>query len=196
MLRNIAYRDVAPAAGQADQRGVVLREGTASIGVTPYRNFDVHPICNVTGPPGGGSFAIIVAMIRLYSLFMLLDLALLVVALIDCLSAEEYAIRALPRVAWVFLILLFSPIGAIAWFVAGRPARPVRLSNGEMWRPGSGFPEDERPRRQAPVAPDDDPVFLKSLAKSRKEDEEMMKRWEADLRRREEELRNREGDDD
>ena len=135
-------------------------------------------------------------MIRLYSLFMLLDLALLVVALIDCLSAEEYAIRALPRVAWVFLILLFSPIGAIAWFVAGRPARPVRLSNGEMWRPGSGFPEDERPRRKASVAPDDDPEFLKSLAKSRKEDEEMMKRWEADLRRREEEMRKRDRDDD
>src|SRR5215204_3901970 len=102
-------------------------------------------------------FAIIVAMIRLYSLFMLLDLALLVVALIDCLSAEEYAIRALPRVAWVFIILLFSPIGAIAWFVAGRPPRPVRLSNGELWRPGSGFPEGERPRRKGSPAPDDDP---------------------------------------
>jgi len=134
-------------------------------------------------------------MIRLYSLFVLLDLALLVVALIDCLSAEEFAIRALPRVAWVFLILLFSPIGAIAWFVAGRPAQPVRLSNGEMWRPGSGFPEDQRPRRTTSLAPDDDPEFLKSLAKSRKEDEEMMKRWEADLRRREDELRKRERDD-
>jgi Phospholipase_D-nuclease N-terminal len=133
-------------------------------------------------------------MIRLYSLFMLLDLALLVVALIDCLSAEEYSIRALPRVAWVFLILLFSPIGAIAWFVAGRPARPVRLSNGELWRPGGGFPEDQRPRR--PAAPDDDPEFLRGLATSRKEDEDMMKRWEADLRRREEDLRRRERDND
>jgi hypothetical protein len=126
-------------------------------------------------------------MIRLYSLFMLLDLALLVVALIDCLSVEEYSIRALPRVAWVFLILLFSPIGAIAWFIAGRPARPVQLSNGQTWRPGNGFPEKERPRR----APDDDPEFLRGLATSLKEDEDMMKRWEADLRRREEELRKR-----
>jgi Phospholipase_D-nuclease N-terminal len=132
-------------------------------------------------------------MIRLYSLFLLLDMALLVVALIDCLSAEESAIRALPRVAWVFIVLLFSPLGAIAWFVAGRPARPVRLSNGAFWRPGSGFPEDERPRRPSPVAPDDDPAFLRGLAASLKEDEVMMKRWEADLRRREEELRRREG---
>jgi Phospholipase_D-nuclease N-terminal len=130
-------------------------------------------------------------MVRVYSLFMLVDLALLVVALIDCLSVEEYSIRALPRVAWVFIILLFSPIGAIAWFIAGRPARPVRLSNGSTWRPGSGFPEDQRPRRQGPLAPDDDPAFLKNLATSLKEDEDMMKRWEADLRRREDELRKR-----
>jgi hypothetical protein len=130
-------------------------------------------------------------VIRFYSLLMLVDLALLVVALIDCLSAEEFAIRALPRVAWVFLILLFSPIGAIAWFVAGRPVRPVRLSNGEMWRPGSGFPERERPRRPGPLAPDDDPEFLRSL----RADEDMMKRWEADLRRREEDLRRRQNED-
>jgi hypothetical protein len=125
-------------------------------------------------------------MIRLYSLFVLIDLALLVIALIDCLSAEEFQIRALPRVVWVFLILLFSPIGAIAWFVAGRPARAVKLSNGTTWRPGSGFPEKERPR--VPVAPDDDPEFLKSLG----QDQTMLKRWEADLRRREEELRKQE----
>jgi len=132
-------------------------------------------------------------MVRLYSLFVLLDLALLVVALIDCLSAEEFAIRALPRVAWVFIILLFSPIGAIAWFVAGRPPRTVRLSNGTTWRPGSGFPESERPqRRGGQLAPDDDPEFLRNLATSLREDESMMKKWESDLRRREEQLRRRE----
>ena len=137
------------------------------------------------------------AMLRVYSLLMLVDLALVVVALIDCLSADEFAIRALPRVAWVFLILLFSPIGAIAWFVAGRPAPPVRLSNGTMWRPGSGFPEDERPRQRGrSMAPDDDPEFLRGLASSLREDETLMKKWEADLRRREEDLRRRESGTD
>jgi hypothetical protein len=135
-------------------------------------------------------------MIRLYSLFMLLDLALLVFALIDCLSAEEFAIRALPRVAWVFIILLFSPIGAIAWFVAGRPPRAIRMSNGQMWRPGSGFPEDQRPVRRGPLAPDDDPEFLRNLAGSLKDDQAMMNKWEADLRRREEELRKKQAQED
>ena len=60
---------------------------------------------------------------RLFPLLALADLAILVIALIDCLSVEEDEIRALPRVAWVFIILLFSPVGGIAWFVAGRPQR-------------------------------------------------------------------------
>lgn len=125
-------------------------------------------------------------MIRLYSLFMLIDLVLIVCALISCLAAEESEIRALPRVVWVFLILLFSPIGGIAWFVAGRPARPIKLSNGTVWRPGDGFPEKDRPR-----APDDDPDFLRSI--NEVQDQDLMKKWEADLRRREEELRRRKG---
>ncbi|HEX5595878.1 MAG TPA: PLD nuclease N-terminal domain-containing protein [Micromonosporaceae bacterium] len=127
-------------------------------------------------------------MIRLYGLLVLVDLVLIVVALIDCLSAEEHAVRNLPKVAWVFIILLFSPVGPIAWFIAGRPqAHPVK--SGGAWRPGTGFPEYERPRS---LAPDDDPAFLSSIARSRRDDEELLSKWEADLRRREEELRRRE----
>ena len=123
---------------------------------------------------------------RLFPLLALADLALLVVALIDCLSVEEGEIRALPRVAWVFIILLFSPIGGIAWFVAGRPSRSA--PRAESWSPGNGFPESERPRRE--LAPDDDPDFLRRLsARDRAEDEERLRAWEADLRRRERELR-------
>jgi len=121
---------------------------------------------------------------RLFPLLALADLALIVVALIDCLSVEEYQIRALPRVVWVFLILLFSPVGPIAWFVAGRPERAT-----------VGAPEDpvlhSAPGRS--VAPDDDPEFLGRIAaRKRQEDEEMLRLWEADLRKREEELRKRE----
>ena len=92
---------------------------------------------------------------------------------------------------WVFIILLFSPVGAIAWFVAGRPAPTVKLSDGTVWRPGSGFPESQRPRQKS-VAPDDNPEFLRNLAESLREDEGMMQKWEADLRRREDEMRRKE----
>jgi len=129
------------------------------------------------------------AMFRFYALFFLLDLAVLVVALIDCLSVDEGGIRALPRIYWVLLILFFSPIGGIAWFVAGRPTQTVKANT---WRPGAGFPEAERPRQ---LAPDDDPEFLGRVAKSNREDAELMRSWEEDLRRREEELRRKERDE-
>jgi hypothetical protein len=133
------------------------------------------------------------AMARLYMLFALADLALLVIALIDCLASDEYEIRALPKVVWVFIILLFSPIGGIVWFVAGRPQHAGAVGRAEAWRPGAGFPEATRPGRQ--VAPDDDPEFLRNLARTNREDEEMLRTWEADLRRREEELKRRNAED-
>jgi hypothetical protein len=125
-------------------------------------------------------------VIRLYGLLFLVDLALIVIALIDCLSTEEFAVRNLPKVAWVFIILLFAPIGPVVWFVAGRP-QAHRVGSAGAWRPGNGFPEYDRPRTRAP---DDDPEFLRS----RRADEELFSKWEADLRRREDELRRREGE--
>jgi hypothetical protein len=121
---------------------------------------------------------------RLFPLFALADVALIVIALIDCLSVEESEIRALPRVVWVFLILLFSPIGPIAWFVAGRPQRAAVSGPARTVSRGH------------PLAPDDDPDFLRRMSRSNREDEEMLRLWEADLRKREEELRKREEDDD
>jgi hypothetical protein len=121
-------------------------------------------------------------------LLVLVDLALVVVALIDCLSVEEHEIRALPRFAWVLLILLFSPIGPIAWFVAGRPRRVVA---GAATDPLLSPPPPKRV-----LAPDDDPEFLgKMSARNRREDEELLRMWEADLRKREEELRRRDRDE-
>lgn len=135
---------------------------------------------------------------RLYPILFLIDLALVVIALISCLSAEDSDIRALPRFAWVLIILLFSPVGPIVWFVAGRE-RYSQPRNTTTWRPGNGFPENRRPgvpgRRT--VAPDDDPEFLRGIAASNAEreaaaaaeqDRELLRKWEEDLKRREQEL--------
>jgi hypothetical protein len=132
------------------------------------------------------------AVIRLYGLLFLVDLVLTVIALIDCLSTEEFAVRNLPKLAWVFIILLFSPIGAIVWFVAGRPQQQP-VGRAGAWRPGGGFPEYDRPRARGP---DDDPQFLRDRSRGQREDDELFAKWEADLRRREEDLRRREGDKD
>ncbi|GIF71320.1 PLD nuclease N-terminal domain-containing protein [Asanoa siamensis] len=124
-------------------------------------------------------------MVRLYGLLFVVQLVLAVAALISCLSADEGEIRALPRLVWVLIILFFPLVGGIAWFLAGRPRRQGQAAGGQ-WRAGGGFPEKARPR---PQAPDDDPEFLKSLDQRPADDKEMFDRWEADLRRREEDLR-------
>jgi hypothetical protein len=126
---------------------------------------------------------------RLIPLLFLIEVALVAVALIGCLSAEGDEIRALPRVAWVFIIVLVPLVGAVAWFSAGRPLpaaggiRSDQLGRGY----GPGFrapPERSRPHRRV-AAPDDDPEFLRSLdVEQARRDRELFRRWEDDLRRR------------
>jgi Phospholipase_D-nuclease N-terminal len=125
---------------------------------------------------------------RLYVFLFGLEILLIVLALISCLSADEGEIRALPRIVWVIIILLFPLVGSIVYFAVGRP---VKAAARPGWRAGGGFPEPTRPRQ---VAPDDDPEFLDKLdRKSKREQEDLLKRWEEDLRKREENLR-KEGD--
>lgn len=48
---------------------------------------------------------------------------LMIYCLIEAISTDEHAVRNLPKVAWVLLILFFPLVGSIAWLVAGRPQR-------------------------------------------------------------------------
>ena len=112
----------------------------------------------------------------------LIALGLMVYCLIDCWQTPEAQVRSLPKVAWIILILLVPFVGPIAWILMGRPQdAPART-----WAPGSGFPEAERPR---PMAPDDDPAFLRQVQAETQDHEAMLKKWEADLKRREQEMR-------
>jgi hypothetical protein len=120
-------------------------------------------------------------MIRLLPYFI--ELVLVVFCLIDCVQADEHRIRNLPKWAWAALIVLLPVFGAIAWLVAGRPPR------GSLPAPTTrptGWPQYERPR---PKAPDDDPDFLRSLKQRNAEQEELLRKWEEDLKRSEDEAR-------
>lgn len=120
-------------------------------------------------------------MVRLYLVLVLAQIVLAVVALISCVSAEDDEIRGLPRALWMLLIVLFPFAGSIAWFVARRPS--VRWFRGRL-----------PSRENRPLGPDDDPEFLRSISVRRAEQEqEMFKRWEADLRS-DDDVRHRDGD--
>ncbi|PZH19120.1 hypothetical protein C1I97_03045 [Streptomyces sp. NTH33] len=117
-------------------------------------------------------------------LTILVPLALTIFAFIDCLNTPEDEVRHLPKVAWVFIILLFPIVGSIVWLAAGK--------DRQLAANGRTPSEWHRNHRTQYVAPDDNPEFLKSLAEENEKDEQLLKNWEADLRRREEELRRKE----
>ena len=122
--------------------------------------------------------------LALRGLPLLIEIGLLIFCLIDAIQTPADETRNLSKGWWILLILFFPIIGGIAWLVAGRPARTHRSN---QWRMGGGFPEYERPRR--PVGPDDDPAFLSEMRQVNTEQEETLRRWEADLKRREAEQR-------
>jgi len=116
------------------------------------------------------------------------ELGLLVFCLVDCIQADPARIRNLPKGVWILLVVVLPLVGGVAWLVAGRP---VRTSGGSAvpWpsTATAGFPEYERPRT---LAPDDDPEFLAGLRASDDRHESMLRDWEADLRDREQRLRD------
>ena len=79
-------------------------------------------------------------------LAIVIGFGLTLYALIDCIRTEEEQIKGLPKIVWILLIVFISFLGPIAWIVAGRDRQ---------------WPSFEEPRR--PVAPDDDPDFLRNL---------------------------------
>lgn len=108
-------------------------------------------------------------MARVLLALVIIVVAFTVYALVDCLMLPKSRVKALPRVAWFFIILVFTPIGGILWLLIGRGRRvttpPVRA-----------------------IGPDDDPDFLGTMRPIRDPNE--------DERIRELEKRLAETDDD
>ena len=80
------------------------------------------------------------------ALILLLNVVPTVAALIDCLVKDRHDVRRLPQGAWVLVILLLAPLGAIAWFAAGRPRQrqrqvepPVSKPPEVGWEPPIGW---------------------------------------------------------
>ena len=79
---------------------------------------------------------------------VLLLIALYIYFVIDVLRTPRGETRSLPKFVWLLLVVLVPIVGGLIWLALGR-VWPV---------PGTRFG-----RRRAPIAPDDDPKFLKQL---------------------------------
>ena len=90
-------------------------------------------------------------------LLYLLPLALAIYALVDLVQTKDDEVQGLPKLAWVALIVVFWVIGPVAWLLAGKRGRSFLPSRQPR---AAGGPGGARP-----LAPDDDPDFLRGLGR-------------------------------
>ena len=108
----------------------------------------------------------------------LVELCMLVYCVLDVIRTPEAAVRNLPKLVWLLLVIVLPLAGGIAWLVVGRPVGPQRSL---PYKGNQGVPpEYDRPGRAASTNPDDDAAFLASL----KERAEEQRRRAAEQARR------------
>jgi type VI protein secretion system component VasK len=101
-------------------------------------------------------------MARLLVFLPFVVIGLMVWAIVDIVLFDEKRVKALPKPAWI-LVALVPILGPLLWILIGR---------GRLQR--------ARTVRSGPVAPDDDPEFLRQL-KVDKEQEERIRQLEERL---------------
>ncbi|WME22034.1 PLD nuclease N-terminal domain-containing protein [Brachybacterium sp. GU-2] len=82
-----------------------------------------------------------------------LSIALTVFALADCVQTQDDKVRGVPKWAWIVLIVLIPWVGPLTWLFVGKER--------SWW--GRGSSGSPGPRRDGPLAPDEDPEFLRKL---------------------------------
>ncbi len=121
----------------------------------------------------------------------ILWLALTLYALIDCIrTPKDNMPGKVPKILWILLILLLSPIGAIAWIIVSRVAAAEAkggVIEPNIWSSEESVPLSfgRKPTPEQPSAPDDDPEFLEEV--SRKLREKQREEYESKKRAKEDE---------
>lgn len=121
----------------------------------------------------------------------ILWLALTLYALIDCIrTPKDNMPGKVPKILWILLILLLSPIGAIAWVIVSRVAAAEAkggVIEPNIWSSEESVPISfgRKPTPEQPSAPDDDPEFLEEV--SRKLREKQREEYERKKRAKEDE---------
>jgi hypothetical protein len=87
----------------------------------------------------------------------LISLVLSVYALFSCIQTPDEDVPHLPKLVWIVLIVFVPFVGPIVWLLMSR-TQPGPAAGTVRRSPAPG---------SRPVAPDDDPDFLKSLDRYR-----------------------------
>ena len=104
-------------------------------------------------------------------------IALMVFALVDLITSDNWQVKHLPKVVWVFLILFLPVIGSLIWLLAGKERTPLT----EGW---GSFGDPNRKRDVAP--PSTTELELEALEReiAFHEKQDKLKRLEAELEKK------------
>ncbi|MDQ6753007.1 MAG: PLD nuclease N-terminal domain-containing protein [Actinomycetota bacterium] len=112
---------------------------------------------------------------------VIIILVLFIYGLIDCVRSDANEVRSISKTAWVVAIIFLPLVGVLLWFFLGRP-RYLPEPTGQV---------------RLPLAPDDDPEFLRNLELSRrhKVEDERLRKLKAESDARKARLRDQHPDD-
>ncbi|UTT38867.1 PLD nuclease N-terminal domain-containing protein [Glutamicibacter mishrai] len=106
-------------------------------------------------------------MVRILIFAAVVSVALMIYTLIECSRAPKHLVRSLPKSAWAVVIIILPLVGAVLWFILGRPIN------------------ERNQQATQQTAPDDDEDFLRQLEVWRRQQQR-----EADAKAREQELKS------
>ena len=93
--------------------------------------------------------------------FGLALLVLWVFCIVDVIRTPESDARNLPKLLWLFVVLVIPDVGSILWLILGRPQAVARREHRHEHM--TAYPEYDRPGRFAATNPDDDEEFLRGI---------------------------------
>jgi len=108
----------------------------------------------------------------------------------DVITTDEAIVRHLPKLVWLLIVVLIPDIGSLLWLGLGRPQIWTRQAHDPR-RYGTSRMRSHPVGRSTPSLEDGSLDGLNPIVRHR-EEVTRLHMWEAQLKRREEELRRRE----
>lgn len=81
---------------------------------------------------------------RMYIVLSAVTFLLVIAALVDIITRQDWQVKHMPKMVWVLLVLFLPLIGSVLWFLIGREYGESDGLGGALMR--------SRPRQEAPAA--------------------------------------------
>jgi hypothetical protein len=111
----------------------------------------------------------------------------------DVITTDEAIVRHLPKMVWLLIVIILPDVGSLLWLGVGRPQIWTRQAHDPQRYGSSRMRPSPSPAAASPAAALDDGSLdhLSPIVRHR-EEQTRLRMWEAQLKRREDELRRRE----